>query len=81
MYNIRQFPNVQGSFEIRWGVNLDTSGCFWVTQGELATQGRQLEDKAGRASFNFSASRSSSVFGTSTKVQPKATQLLMIIKN
>ena len=77
-----QDPNVVGSLRSIYQLNTDPvySGAFAVDAEGGITMGitsGSLKD----CSATFYASRSSSVYGTSTRVQPKSFNLLIIIKN
>ena len=51
-------------------IDLRTDDGIWFTS-----------DTTGSSTLSVNASKSSSIFGSSQKVQPKAAKLLMIIKN
>ena len=76
-----QVPNVVGSLRSVYQVNAEVvySGVFAVdSPGGIAvgTTSGPIRD----CSATFYASRSSSIYGGSTKVQPKSVQFLIIIK-
>lgn len=60
-------------------VNSQASGAFSLF--ETLYKGAELILDSYAIGINFDASKSSSIFGKNTKVQPKATQLLIIIKS
>ena len=84
------FPNGLGSLYEDQNANngagliYAADGCFYIqtrstSQGIAAYKNTDLINTQNYVKFNLS--RTSSIFGKSTKVQPKGFQLLMIIKN
>lgn len=71
-------PNITGVVWINGGRNSTTNGAIIYTaqQGGGGTE----NSNTGTGSFNFDASRSSSVYGKSTTVQPPALTMRYIIK-
>ena len=56
------------------------SGAFSFANIERQTNVTGGEVREGRTGFNFTAGSSSSIFGSSSTVQPPSTQVLIIIK-
>ena len=61
-------PNITGSFSTASDKNLGTGAFSW-TDNKYATNGG---GKGGQYGINFNASRSSSIYGKSSTVQPPA---------
>ena len=61
-------PNITGSFSTASDKNLGTGAFSW-TNNKYATNGG---GKGGQYEINFNASRSSSIYGKSSTVQPPA---------
>lgn len=69
-------PNIEGVF---YGFNAGTSGAFRHTE-----DANVISDSAkwgGRSRVTFDASRSNSIYGSSTTVQPSALKVAVLIKH
>lgn len=74
-------PNVSGkSLRCAFDNASNLNGCLSV---EVNTDlyGGGVGDTKNKKDLSFDASKCSSIYGATTKVQPKAFNLLMIIKN
>ena len=71
-------PNITGTADVTQGASYDynATGCFYKT-----TNGNGGNwDTGANCKFNFNASRSSSLYGASSTIQPKSLRLKFLIK-
>ena len=75
-------PNITGTIKPAGAKEVDispASGAFTVSQG--SRMGQQATSGTNASAFSFSASRSSSVYGNASTVQPSALRLIACIKS
>lgn len=72
-------PNITGSFTIYTDDSTDNEADGAFSWSPVSGTGESYNTKSGRPKFDFDASRSSSIYGNSTTVQPPAYKLLYII--
>ena len=80
-------PNITGAFglDIETGASVSSffarTGAFYTTPNySTANRIKQYEGQTGNAGLSFDASRSSSIYGSSSTVQPNAVTCLICIK-
>ena len=77
------YPNVSGS-QLFWGWIVAGSEAYGALSFTGSTghpyRSNTLSDETHYSSLGIDASKSNAIYGASNKVQPKATQLLIIIK-
>ena len=68
-------PNIEGTFPDYFGTNVEGTGAFYETS---KTNGNRIgTGNVGIQCAGFDASRSNSIYGNSTTVQPPATQMYL----
>ena len=79
-YKSAGLPNITGDFSLNEMLNLQGHGAFYILSEEPVPRGFRVEGAGSNYIFGFNASRSSSIYGNSTTVQPPALTLLPCIK-
>lgn len=79
-------PNVVGNlesfdYELLPPDSLEAQGAFYATTKEANSLAASGQTGLNYMYLSLDASRSSSIYGASLKVQPRSYQLLMIIKS
>ena len=75
------YPNVSGQFRtLSHEEHLGKSSGSFSDTSFNPTYGVTADTFVGGLTYNFSATKSSSIFGKNTKIQPRATYALIIIK-
>ena len=80
---IRKTPNVKGyvaNFTTQNAPSVIVDGAFTKTKHGDTAKASMIQDPDVYDRFDLDASRSSAIFGKSTKVQPRSFYALMIIK-
>ena len=81
-YHEAGLPNITGSFHSRSYSNAGITNTRGAFHCEYYTTNQQIVSGSGEGSsqYTFDASRSSTIYGNSTTVQPPALTMLPIIK-
>ena len=66
-------PNITGEVQVYWETDTTPSGAFYKTSNKYS----ERNNANGHPNLGFDASRSNSIYGNSTTVQPPATQMYL----